>query len=80
MTETPSGPAGLELARARTSLQAARLLGPSVDGPPTRTVTTFYHAAPSSPLAAPTRLFPALTTPAVTLEGLAQVTAPAPPL
>jgi phytoene dehydrogenase-like protein len=36
--------------------EAARLLGPSVDGPPTRTVTTFYHAAPSSPLAEPTLL------------------------
>ncbi len=27
MTDTPSGPASLELARARTSLEAARLLG-----------------------------------------------------
>ena len=36
--------------------EAARLLAPGIDVPATRTVTTFYHAAPSSPLAEPTLL------------------------
>jgi phytoene dehydrogenase-like protein len=41
---------------ATGAAEAARLLGPGLDVPATRTVTTFYHAAPSSPLAEPTLL------------------------
>jgi phytoene dehydrogenase-like protein len=37
-------------------VEAGQLLGSSIDVPATRTVTTFYHAAPSSPLAEPTLL------------------------
>ena len=36
--------------------EAAALLGPAIDVPATRTVTTFYHAAPRSPLGEPTLL------------------------
>jgi glycine/D-amino acid oxidase-like deaminating enzyme len=36
--------------------EAGALLGSAIDVPATRTVTTFYHAAPQSPLAEPTLL------------------------
>ena len=41
---------------ATDAAEAGRLLAPDIDVPATRTVTTFYHAAPSSPLAEPTLL------------------------
>ena len=41
---------------ATGAAEAGRLLAPDIDVPATRTVTTFYHAAPSSPLAEPTLL------------------------
>lgn len=41
---------------ATAAAEAGQLLGDAVSVPATRTVTTFYHAAPSSPLAEPTLL------------------------
>jgi hypothetical protein len=41
---------------ATGAAESGRLLAPDIDVPATRTVTTFYHAAPSSPLAEPTLL------------------------
>jgi hypothetical protein len=41
---------------ATAAAEAGQLLGNAVSVPATRTVTTFYHAAPSSPLAEPTLL------------------------
>ena len=41
---------------ATAAAEAGQLLGDAVSVPATRTVTTFYHAVPSSPLAEPTLL------------------------
>jgi phytoene dehydrogenase-like protein len=48
--------AGRAVIVATAAAEAGQLLGDAVTVPATRTVTTFYHAAPSSPLAEPTLL------------------------